>query len=687
MMTVLKCIEGQHNLWLVAVAAVVCIVGAYATLNLLTRAAATDGMQRYGWSFLTGVASGSSIWSTHFIAMLAYEPGVPVSFSPVMTILSLLIAIGGSGIGLTIATEKFSRFAPIVGGAILGFSIAAMHYLGMMAYAVVGFVTWDISYVVASVITAVVLASSSTYLALQAATVRDMGIAVGALVLAIVTLHFTGMAAVTVTPLLGATDTIETGSFAAMALAIACVGLLIVGTGLSSYLIDGRSRLDSIRRLEHMASHDALTGLPNRSSFATHAQAELESVRTEQTQLAVIGIDLDGFKDINDLRGHHAGDEALKCLALRMLGILRDGEFVARIGGDEFAAVKRYDAHADLMDFLVRLKGVLFKPVRISDYEVALGASIGVALFPKDAMDYGTLVNNADLAMYRAKASSMDVICFYEPSMDEAARARRTMAGELRQAIRADQLALHYQPQAAVKSGDVLGYEALLRWAHPERGSVSPAEFIPIAEECGLIIEIGEWVLRTACRAAAQWPNSLKVAVNVSPLQLLHGDLPKIVHEVLLETGLSASRLELELTESSIIENKERALHVLRRIKALGVSVALDDFGAGYSSLETLRAFPFDKIKLDRSFMNDIEMSPQAKAIIRAVLALGKSLDIPVLAEGIETGRQLSILEVEGCNAVQGFFIGRPSPLLLPTLVVAKDVVIEDEVFDLRASA
>jgi len=265
--------------------------------------------------------------------------------------------------------------------------------------------------------------------------------------------------------------------------------------------------------------------------------------------------------------------------------------------------------------------------------------------------------------MYRAKADIGRAVCFYESKMDEAARARHTLAQDLRRAVELDQLDLHYQVQTSVRTGQICGYEVLLRWHHPERGAVPPSEFIPIAEESGTILVIGEWVLRTACKEAASWGQPYKIAVNLSPVQFAHADLAKLVHTILLETGLAPSRLELEITESTIIADKTRTLHVLRQIRALGVTVAIDDFGTGYSSLDTLRSFPFDKIKLDRSFMSEVDHSIQAKAIVRAVLTLGKSLDIPVLAEGVETNHQLEILRVEGCDEAQGFFLGRPKPV------------------------
>ncbi len=297
------------------------------------------------------------------------------------------------------------------------------------------------------------------------------------------------------------------------------------------------------------------------------------------------------------------------------------------------------------------------------EHEINVGCSIGVALYPADAATVETLVNNADLALQRAKAALNRNICFYEMDMDEAARLRRVLAVDLWQGVARRQFALHYQIQTAVQTGAPTGYEVLLRWAHPERGFVSPANFIPIAEECGAILPIGEWVLKEACREAASWDNGLKIAVNLSPVQLAHADIVTLVRDTLAETGLDPVRLELEITETTIIGDKQRALETLRQIKALGVTIAIDDFGTGYSSLDTLRSFPFDKIKLDRSFMNEVEDNAEAKAILRAILALGRSLNVPVLAEGVETASQLAILREEGCDEAQGYLLGRPQPI------------------------
>ncbi len=658
MMTVISCVTTMHSPWLVLLAAVVCLSGGWVTFELHRRARQRSGFQRSGWVFLAAVAGGSSVWCTHFIAILAYDAGVPVTFDPILTFASLAAVIAGASLALRIS---LSPSMPIVAlaGAMLGLSIAAMHYLGMLAFRVDGIVAWDTTYVVASLALAVAFSAASLVFAAKARRIA----ALASFVLAVVGLHFTAMTAVSVTPLLTGLPLADPATISAMAVAVAGVALLIVGTGVASYMIDtdvSESNLDVLRRMAHF---DALTGLPNRVSHLTRLRRELERTRSAGHRLAVIGIDLDKFKEINDLRGHEAGDQALISIAGRLSAAVTDGEFVARIGGDEFAALKPFREQSELSEFLARLENVFKTPITIGDLDIASGASIGVSVGPSDGDEPERLISNADLAMYRAKTDISSSVCFYEAEMDERARARRELSLDLRKALELGQFELHYQVQKSVGDPDTtVGYEVLLRWKHPKRGFVSPAEFIPLAEETGLILSIGEWVLREACREASNWPGGEKIAVNLSPVQLGYGDLPRLVHAVLLETGLSPARLELEITESAIIEDKARSLHALRMIRALGVTVALDDFGTGYSSLDTLRSFPFDRIKLDRSFMGEVGDSAQARAIIRAVLALGKSLEIRVLAEGVETAAQLLLLKAEGCDEAQGYFLGRPRP-------------------------
>jgi len=664
MMRVIGCITDDHNGWLVLLAALLCVAGSWVTARLFQRTASTHGVQRYGWLFMTALASGVAIWCTHFVAMLGYDAGVPIGFDPVLTVVSLLIAVLGGTVGFIIAGSGWTRFTPALGGGVVGLAIAAMHYTGMAAYRVQGIVSWDRPYLAASVVLSVGLAALALHLAMRPGT-RGTSSMAGVLALAIVTLHFTGMSAFRVEPLLVDGSFSNPEALQTLAMAIATMSFVIVGAGLVSYLIDDSARADAMERLRLMALNDTLTSLPNRASFNERLDLEMSLARDRTGKLALIGIDLNRFKEINDLRGHNAGDEVLRVLGRRMKNLLREqeGEFVARTGGDEFSAICRMDDAQAVSDFLARLEAAMFKPIQFDGTEIAPGASFGVAIFPDDAADKEGLVNNADIAMYRAKADPLRNACFYEAGMDEKIRVRRALAADLRQALDRNELSLHYQVQTVVSTGEIRGYEALLRWEHPQLGSIAPAEFIPIAEENGLILPIGTWVLRTACAEAARWEQPYKVAVNLSAVQFIHSDLPRIVMETLVDTGLSPERLELELTESTIFADRERALHMLRQIKGLGVSIALDDFGTGYSSLDTLRAFPFDKIKIDRSFFSSTTTNPQTTAIIHAVLALGKSFGIPVLAEGIETYDQLSMLNTSGCEEAQGFLLGRPAPL------------------------
>jgi predicted signal transduction protein with EAL and GGDEF domain len=337
--------------------------------------------------------------------------------------------------------------------------------------------------------------------------------------------------------------------------------------------------------------------------------------------------------------------------------------FLARLGGDEFSLIATGGPQPASAEALAdRLLATVANDIDVDGQNLRIGLSIGVAIYPVDGKDATTLVGNADAALYRAKADGRGTIRFFESDMDKRLRERRALQHDLRSALERHELTLHYQPQALI-GGDIIGFEALLRWQHPYRGLVPPATFIPLAEESGLIVAIGEWVLREACREAASWSHPLVIGINLSPVQFRHGDLPGLVHSVLLETGLDPKRLELEITEGVMIGDFSRAVSILRRLKSLGVRIAMDDFGTGYSSLSYLQAFPFDKIKIDQAFISNLERNPQSATIVRAVIGLARGLDVPVVAEGVETEHQLAFLSVEACDKVQGFLVGRPRPI------------------------
>ena len=416
------------------------------------------------------------------------------------------------------------------------------------------------------------------------------------------------------------------------------------------------------QRILHMAHHDTLTGLPNRTAFNEYFAATLERSATSGEQFAILSVDLDRFKEANDVYGHSVGDALLRQVARRLQEAAR-GTFLARVGGDEFAVVVSAGPQpAAAATLAERLLAAFADEFEIEDQRIQISLTIGGAVYPTDGADAKTLMVNVDAALYRAKSEIRGVVVFFEPEMSARLRERHALQQDLRSAIARGELLLHYQPQVRM-TGEMIGFEVLARWQCPKRGMVSPGTFIPIAEESGLIIPLGEWVLRAACCEAASWPQPLTIAVNISPIQFHHGDLPRLVHSILLETGLAPSRLELEITEGVFINDFSHAVSILRRLKSLGVQIALDDFGTGYSSLSYVHSFPFDKIKIDRTFIGDLRHNRHSMAIVRAVIGLGHSLNMPVLAEGVETQAQRGVLIKEGCDEAQGYFFGRPLPI------------------------
>jgi len=443
-------------------------------------------------------------------------------------------------------------------------------------------------------------------------------------------------------------------------------GRRVAFEGRDGYLVaavDITERRKAEARIAHMAHHDGLTNLPNRDFFQDHLRRALERSQPAHKRVAVLCVDLDLFKNVNDSFGHPIGDRLLKAVAERLRSEIRGENLVARLGGDEFAVVLASEVSPnEASHFADRLIGVLSARYEIDGIEVIVGASIGIALSPGDGASCEELMRNADMALYRAKSDGGGVHRFFEREMDRQAQKRRDMERDLRRAFANGEFELHYQPLVDIAADRISGFESLLRWRNPDKGMVSPAEFIPVAEDIGLIVALGEWVLREACSEAINWPADIKVAVNLSPVQFRSRNLVQAVISALARSGLSPRRLELEITESVFLAETEANLAILHQLRELGVSISMDDFGTGYSSLSYLRSFPFDKIKIDRSFVKDLAERSDCVAIVRAISGLGRSLNITTTAEGVETIDQLDWLRAEGCNEVQGFLFSAAKP-------------------------
>lgn len=425
---------------------------------------------------------------------------------------------------------------------------------------------------------------------------------------------------------------------------------------------DVTERRDAEARITHLAHYDPLTDLPNRALF--HQRLALELTRiVPGEQLAVLYIDIDEFKSVNDTLGHLIGDELLKSVALSLSGCIGGDGFVARLGGDEFAVVQTaVRSEAEIVDLTGRIFDAIRMPYECLGHQVSTDASIGVALAPQHGSDLNQILKNADMAMYAAKSAGRRTYRFFEPDMDAQVKARRLLEMDLRQAMSEGALEVYYQPCVGLQDNRITGCEALLRWRHRERGMVSPADFIPIAEETGLINQIGEWVLTTACAEATTWPENINLAVNVSPVQFKSGTLALKIVAALAASGLAANRLELEITEAVLIRDDDAALAILHQLRDIGVRIALDDFGTGYSSLSYLQRFPFDKIKIDRCFVTDIEQPEGSSSIVQAVVNIAAARHMTTTAEGVETRQQQQLLRALGCSEMQGYLFSRPKP-------------------------
>ncbi len=812
MFRIFTCLTGEHDWRLVLLAGLVCFVASIVAVTIFHRAVASQARTRLIWIAIAGAAIGYGIWATHFIAMLAYEPGVSTGYGIALTASSLAAAMILTSSGLGFAASDPGRWRAPVGGMIIGAGIASMHYLGMWALEVPGRVSWSLDLVLASI----ALGMFFGYAALTIATrYNNRGGTVAAallLTLAIVSHHFTAMGAVQIAPdPTRATDALSL-SPAFLALMIAGVALSVLGMSLVGVLADRRlanrtrkfeeiisqlslarleveasqrelqeqklrldtainnmgeglcmfdaekqlvvcndryakmyqlspellkagtphheiikhriasgilkgetndsaakrlistlnalppdattSRVDELAdgrlicvtrqpmpgggwvathvdvteqrrseaRIIHMAQHDALTELPNRVRLRVRMDHALAITREGGSGLAVLMLDLDRFKEVNDTLGHPTGDKLLQAVAARLLECVRETALIARLGGDEFAVIDYVtNPVVEATALAEKISHALCEPFDLGDHQVTIGTSIGIAIAPRDGTNPDEIMKSADLALYSAKSGGRGSFRFFEPELDQLMRARRNLERDMREALAKGEFEPHSQPIINAASGEPSGFEALLRWHHPQRGLIMPAEFIPLAEETGLIVPIGEWVLRTACTEAAKWPADLKIAVNLSPAQFRSKELVSTIVGALANSGIAPQRLELEVTETVTMHDSEAVLAALDQLHRLGVRVALDDFGTGYSSLSLLQKFPFDKIKVDRSFVSALsDAKEESRLIARAVVRFAVSLGRTTTAEGVETKEQLEILRADACTEMQGYYLGRP---------------------------
>jgi diguanylate cyclase (GGDEF)-like protein len=673
---------GSYSLSLVVLSWVVASFASFTALDLASRITASKGLSARVWLLGGACAMGTGIWSMHFTGMLAFSLPIPMGYDVPTTLLSMLIAIAVSGFALLIVTgSTLSRRNLLIGGVLVGLGISSMHYTGMAAMEVFPPIRYDPLLVAASIAIAIAAALAALWIAFTLRSRTGRGIAAklcSALVMgfAIVGMHYTAMAAAG----FAADSVCTTGAVVDnswMAAAIVFITFLILCETLVLSVLDSRmmsktahmaaSLQEANAELQHMVLHDALTKLPNRLLLEDRIQQAAQEAQRNSTLCAVLFVDLDRFKAVNDSLGHFAGDELLRAAAERLRSAVRMEDTVSRLGGDEFVILLRHVAIPDDAALVARkIVELMSQPVRFHASELRITCSIGISLYPLHGESAAELITRADAAMYHVKKSGRNAYRFFEPEMSTFFPQRLVLKNELHTALEEGQFLLHYQPKLDVKTGRLTGMEALVRWLHPKRGLVSPTEFIPLAEETGLIVPLGQWVLREACLQNKAWQERglpmTRVAVNISGVQFQDKNLVGSIERVLAETGLKPRFLELEITESVIMQNASEAIVMLERLGQMGVDISIDDFGTGYSSLSYLKRFSINKLKIDQSFISNISSDKDDAAIVQAIIALAHSLRLRVVAEGVEQQEQLDFLRLVGDDEYQGYLHSRPLP-------------------------
>jgi len=671
---------GTYNVWLVCLSVFVAVFVSYTALNLAARVANAGSGNAKLWLTGGAIVMGGGIWSMHFIGMLAFSLPIPLSYGVPMTLGSLAIGIAIAGFALIIASRpRISLPQLVLSSVIMGLGISAMHYSGMSSIQIMPLITYEPKLLFASIVIAIVASFVALGIFRYLSHGRSWRIhamrVCAAIVMgfAICGMHYTGMAASRFAPdsyCLTATDT--NSSWLALTIALLTLGVLTITIILLVYDAHlHRSRTHSRQlqkanaQLQHVATHDALTGLPNRVLLADRLEQAIAQAERDSSSFALMMVDLDRFKSINDSLGHQAGDALLVEVTERLRSMLRKVDTLARIGGDEFVIILTATSSSHDIETVIRIiRQRISLPMKLGGLDVQTSSSIGVSIYPHDGTDAQTLLKHADAAMYHAKKMGRNTFQFFAPAMNAFTQERLELESALHGALRDGEFELYYQPKVEIKTGRVGSAEALIRWNHPKHGLILPGDFIPLAEETGIILQIGEWVLCEACRQVAAWhrigfPNFC-IAVNLSAQQFRQENLVPIVEAALAHSQLEAHFLELELTETAVMKDPEKSAMTLRQLSELNVLISVDDFGTGYSSLSYLRRFPLDKLKIDRVFISEIARCDDDAPIVRAIVSLAHCLHLTVIAEGVETADQLDFLREVGCDQYQGYYFSKP---------------------------
>lgn len=677
-----KMLTAGYSSSLVLISLCVAILASYTALDLAGRIATARGYAASLWMFGGALAMGTGIWSMHFVGMLALLLPIELGYDLTLTAGSLLIAVLSSGFALWLVSQPSLPAMQLAFGAlIMGAGIASMHYTGMAALRMQPGIDYDPSLFVVSLLIAVGASAAALSIAFrlrrQTPYVRQIrGLAAVLMGIAIVGMHYTGMAAASF-PLgsfCGALPGGMEGDGLVSLVLITTFAVLVV-TLLTSVLdarLDARtaalaqSLTLANQELTQLALHDTLTGLPNRSLLADRIELAIAKVAEHGGCFALMFIDLDGFKPVNDAFGHHAGDLLLKAVATRLRGHLHSQDTLARIGGDEFVLLVELQDPSDAMSVALKQVNLVSRPFKVAEHDLQLSASLGIVLYPGNGQDQHELLRNADAAMYHAKRVGKNGYSFFDASMNSNARQQLQLLQDLRVAVAAGQFRLHYQPKFDAKRCQPIGAEALLRWEHPQHGLLAPDRFIGLAEKTGLIIPIGDWVLDEACRQMRLWRDQgvegWRIAVNLSAIQFCHAGLLGSVARALERHALPANCLTLEITETTAMSDVDMSLSVLQQLSDMGVDLSIDDFGTGYSSLMYLKRLPANELKIDRGFVRELEDDGEDAAIVSAIVALGRALGLRIVAEGVETLSQQAFLTRLGCDSLQGYLLGRPVP-------------------------